>query len=193
MAHNNVASARFRAGTIQGLARSLVSPTYDRAMMLEPLLRRLIPVLIVICLSALGFGLYHHVITSRAEALDKIAEELDLSAALLRAEISSQHQEKGDTTSPNWQALLMQGAAAQHRTISYYIALSDESGLIRATLPADLPPSFIPLAPVANNDAHGRAISRIILADQREALVATARLNAPYGEVIFIAPLDIAI
>lgn len=193
MAHNNVASARFRAGTIQGLARSLVSPTYNRALMLEPMLRRLIPLFIVICLSALGFGIYHHVITSRAEAINAIADELDLSVTLLRAEISNQHIEKGDTAAPNWQALLMQVSAANNRSINHYIALSDESGLIRATLPADLAPALIPLAPVANNGANGRALSHIILTDQREALVATARLHAPYGEVIMIAPLDIAL
>lgn len=193
MARNNVASARFRAGTIQGLARSLVSPTYDRALMLEPLLRRLIPFFIVICLSALGFAIYHHVITSRAEAINQIADELDLSVTLLRAEISNLQTEKADTASPNWQALLMQVSAAHNRKANHYIALSDESGLIRGTLPADLSLSLIPLAPVANQDSRGRALSRMILSDQREAIVATARLNSSYGEVIMIAPLDIAL
>ena len=193
MAHNNVASARIRAGTIQGLARSLVSPTYDRALMVEPLLRRLIPLLIFICLTAFGFAIYHHVAKSRAQAISAVAEELDLSVALLRAEISDQFHKNGDTAATNWQALLMQVMATHHSEGLFYVALSDEAGLIRATLPTDLSPNIIPLTPVAHNGANGRALSRVVLTDQREALVATARLHAPYGELIIIAPLDTAL
>lgn len=193
MAHNNVASARFRAGTIQGLARSLVSPTYDRALMLEPLLRRLIPLLVILCLSGLGFALYHHVIASRAQAISAVADELDLSVALLRAELANQHHEKGETVSPNWQALLLQASAPHPINASYFAALSDETGLIRATLPADLSPSLIPIAPIAKSGINDRASSQLILSDQREALVATARLHSPLGEVMMIAPLDRAL
>ncbi|NBU13917.1 MAG: PAS domain S-box protein [Alphaproteobacteria bacterium] len=193
MAHNNVASARSRAGTIQGLARSLVSPTYARALMLEPLLRRLIPVLILICLSALGFALYHHVIASHARAISLVSDELDLSAALIRAELITQNNDKGGASPANWQAVLMQAAAGQRIDRTHYLALSDETGAIRATLPADLTPNLIPLAPISNTESNGRALSRVILADQREALVATARLHAPFGEVIMIAPIDQAL
>ena len=193
MAHNNVASARSRAGTIQGLARSLVSPTYARALMLEPMLRRLIPVLILICLSSLGFALYHHVLASHAQAISLVSDEIDLSAALIRAELTSQNHDKGGTSPTNWQLVLMQAAAGQRIDRSHYLALSDETGAIRATLPADLTPNLIPLAPISNTEANGRALSRVILADQREALVATARLHAPFGEVIMIAPIDQAL
>lgn len=193
MAHNNVASARFRAGTIQGLARSLVSPAYARALVLEPLLRRLIPFLTILCLSALGFALYHHVLTSRANAISVMADDLDLSVALIRSELAAQSNDKSGAAPINWQAVLMQATGGQHSDHKRYIALSDDTGLIRATLPADLLPRLIPLAPIANVEANGRALSRVILSDQREALVATARLHAPSGEVIMIAPIDQAL
>ena len=190
MAHNNVASARSRAGTIQGLARSLVSPAYARALLLEPLLRRLIPLLTFLCLSALGFALYHHVVASRANAISAVADEMDLSVALIRAELTAQNSDKSGSLPNNWQAVLMQAVAGQHNNPNHFIALSDDTGLIRATWPADLSPQLIPIAPIANIETNGRALSRVILSDQREALVATARLHAPFGEVIMIAPID---
>ena len=56
MARENATSVVARAGTMQGLARSVAHPAYERLTKLEPWLTRAIPVLIVVFLGTLVAG-----------------------------------------------------------------------------------------------------------------------------------------
>ncbi len=190
MAHNDVASARARAGTIQGLARSLVSPAYNRALAIEPLLRRLVPALTLLCLGALGFAGWQHATTTQMDAIGAITNDLELTSALIRADISHSLDERGAANLGNWQALLMKSVPDRMFDHERIFALTDETGLVRATMPVTTAPAFIPVAPVSTRHESGTALSRIILNDGRDALISTTRLPAPFGEVILIAPLD---
>ncbi len=90
MARANAAGATARDPAIRGLARSIARPAYQRLLDAEPLLRRIVPALIITFLVVLGVGGLVQVHSQRTSVLDNAKDDLSL-LALATGESLMQH------------------------------------------------------------------------------------------------------
>ncbi len=78
MARRGAPDAYLRAGTIEGIARPLVSERYLRLVAAEPWIRRLVPVMIVLFLVTVAIGAFVQVVAGRNERLADVADDLEM-------------------------------------------------------------------------------------------------------------------
>src|SRR3954447_19981372 len=83
MARSFAAIAPVRAGSVEGIARSLAHPTYLKLINAEPWLRRLVPVMMVVFLAALGSMAYLQSTSGRDETLNDAFGDIDILASYL--------------------------------------------------------------------------------------------------------------
>src|SRR5579885_2535863 len=82
MARAHAANASLRDQAVRGLARSLSRPAYQRILEAEPLLRRAVPILIVVFLVAVGASAAMQIINHRQQAIADAQESLVLMTAM---------------------------------------------------------------------------------------------------------------
>lgn len=189
MARDNVASARGRAGTIQGLARSLASPAYVRMVSFEPIMRRAIPLLTLLCLIGMGIALRDHVITSYQDAMDVMTRDLEHKARRLQNDLKNATTDKSPSAAINLQALLMKNAedliGKDQRA-----ALINEAGTIRATWPVELVTDPALQAAGAFVPRGDIGLFRRTLSSGEDVLIASVSLSSPLGDLIVYQKLD---
>src|SRR5215813_12039271 len=78
MARANVASVALRVPRVMGLAKTLVCPSYRRLLHMEPMLHRMVPVLIGIFLATLGTAGFMQIMESRERVIGQAKTNLDI-------------------------------------------------------------------------------------------------------------------
>jgi two-component system cell cycle sensor histidine kinase PleC len=82
MARADAASASVHPDSIKGLAQSIAKPAYRRLLMAEPLLRRIVPILIIAFLATIVVGAVVQLLDQRRQTLSDMMLSLDAVADL---------------------------------------------------------------------------------------------------------------
>ena len=194
MASASVTRAPVRAGTIQGIAKSLTPPAYDRLSAAEPWLRVVVPALVIAFLGIIAAFGYVQTEALRLDTIDDVASEVELLARAVRADLMRFAAERGKADPGNPQALLMAAVPSRHLIGGRMILLTDPTGTIKAALPesvasSPLDPSWAALPRTLPAGSDLTAIADVTLPDGQRALIASTRLAPPFGEIRVIAPL----
>lgn len=127
---------RRSSGNVAGYARQLSHPAYERLLLSEDFLRKLVPVLIVLFLVIVAAARWVQINSMGQQIVEANKAELHFIAELLETKLSA--QDKGDATRPSdndLQNLLSDNVPARYIRKDRNIVLSDSEGFIRATLP----------------------------------------------------------
>ena len=184
-----------RAG-IPGHARLLAHPAYQKLLAAEPILRRLIPVLIVLFLAIVGLARGLELYEQKAERTDAARQSLTLIAAALSgglshvADPSVQHTLSPTQARDALAAALPEGATAENRQI--YI--TDVAGTIVAAAPPAPDAEGRPLTaiigeaqPLTTFGARA-GVLEIVLSNRVPALATVDDLDPPFGSVTVVQP-----
>ena len=127
MARANAAGASVRVQAMQGLARSVARPAYQRLVDAEPFMRKAVPALIVAFIAIVAVAAVIQVRSYRADAVASAKDEL----ALFAFAISSEIDRRGATSSPA-EALLKSGLPARASDDERRYGLVDHTGKVVA-------------------------------------------------------------
>jgi two-component system, cell cycle sensor histidine kinase PleC len=181
---------------LAGYARQFSHPAYERLLSAENILRRLVPVLIVIFLAVVATARWVQ-LDNQADNIRLSAEsELDLIAELLSAKISStQMEEQSPAMLQMLQNTLSDNVPSKYLRNGREVIITNLNGEIIATTP------FTP----AHHDRHlesvlGNALllttfgrlaeaREIVLPDGKSALAVHRLLQAPLGGVTLVQPM----
>jgi two-component system cell cycle sensor histidine kinase PleC len=198
MAHAELASASVRSDSIKGLAQSIAKPAYRRLLSAEPVLRRVVPVLIVVFLLLICFGAAVQVIDQRQRAdtearqtIEALADQLALAVDHPAGDGKAGLARTVDLLPrqlPEW------ASGAQRRAL-----FADGDGTIIATIPDDPVlrgrPILDVLGPwqaVTTMGAKAGAM-QIDLPNGDIALASVRTLRNPLGMLAVLQPLDAAL
>src|SRR5277367_412203 len=87
MARAEAASASLRSDSIKGLAQSIANPAYRRLLTAEPLLRRVVPVLIIAFMLTICIGAAVQVLEQRRQVVFDATQTIEALADHLTAEL----------------------------------------------------------------------------------------------------------
>ena len=193
MARAYAASVSASAGTLHGLAQSLQPRRRLRHLTsFEPILRRLIPVLVLIFVSSLVVGVVVQLREARSRAIADAVGDLELVAAVVSDEFNASIAARPQIAAAD---LIAQDLPGRALTGDRTIYISDAAGLIVGSLPsrpvtsqnlADRLGVTQPLTTFAEK----AGVMQITLADGREALATVHALRAPFGQVAIVDPLN---
>lgn len=144
MARAEAASVPVRAGTVLGVARSNGHAGHRHVTMMEPWLRRAVPLLLVVFLSSLFVGALLHGLDTRHDSLTDATTEIDLIAALAASDITLRLPAgQADRSNAQTLANVARGVIdsvipGEALTGNRIIAVADTSGRIVATHAAGL-------------------------------------------------------
>lgn len=185
-----------RAGTDNGLSRTVAHPAHDHIVAAEPWLKRLVPGLIVIFLGILGAMAYLQTITSRHDALSDALFDVDLVASLAASELAriGERGTKGAVPAALAQAALERSVPARALKKNALIIFTDSDGRILGGLPEGTK------RPDTLNDLLGPAQPLTIFGDRAGVLVVTQadgtralatvrNLPQPFGQLAVIQPV----
>jgi two-component system cell cycle sensor histidine kinase PleC len=193
MARAHAANASLRDQAVRGLARSLSRPAYQRILEAEPLLRRAVPILIVVFLGAVGASAAMQIVNHRHQAIAEAQSSLVLMAGMAAENLAKlPAKELKSKIGEALPKVLPQHALSKGR--QFFV--SDAAGSVVAFLPSDslLPPGQISrigrsFAALAD---HARAAD-ITLPDNSAGIAAVRNLPAPLGQLIAVQPASRAL
>ncbi|MGA0561235.1 PAS domain-containing sensor histidine kinase [Ancylobacter sp. VNQ12] len=128
MARANAAGASVRVQAMQGLARSVARPAYQRLVDAEPFMRKAVPALIVAFIAIVAVAAVIQVRSYRADAVASAKDEL----ALFAFAISSEIDRRGTASAPV-EGLLKSGLPARASDDERRYGLVDQTGKVVAT------------------------------------------------------------
>ena len=136
MARADSASASLRSDSIQGLAKSIAKPAYQRLLSAEPLLRRAVPVLIIAFLITICVGAVVQLLEQRRQVIVDARQVMEALADELA--IALDHPGRDGRANPGrtfavLERALPAWATAQGRSI----IVGDADGTIIASVPSD--------------------------------------------------------
>ncbi|MGE4373591.1 MAG: ATP-binding protein [Xanthobacter sp.] len=193
MARANAASAGARDPAIRGLARSIARPAYQRLLDAEPILRRIVPALIVTFLVVIGVGALVQVHTQRITVLDNAKDDLSLLALATSEGLAQRVVSTVDGVEDALQAALPPRATEQGRRI--YV--TDSTGRIIATAPQTLKvPTTLsqlidPAQPLVVFAEHA-GVLEVPVAGQN-MLATVHNLRGPLGQLVYLQPTERAL
>jgi two-component system, cell cycle sensor histidine kinase PleC len=182
---------------IAGYARQFSHPAYERLLSAETILRRMVPVLIVIFLAVVAAARWMQLDTEAGGVRLAAESELDFIAELLAEKIDDlQFRDSSPTALQGLQNALSDHMPSRYLRNGREVYVSDIEGAIVATAP------YIP----ARHDLHldsilGNALllttfgrlaeaREIVLPNGRSALAVHRLLTAPLGGVTLVQPAD---
>ena len=185
-----------RRATISGHARLLARPAYQKLLAAEPLLRKLIPVLIFIFLVIVGLARFVELYQLRTEREYQARETMGMIASALAGSLDK--LQSGAASPPSRLDVLNvladalpPGATGDGRRI--YV--TDQAGTVIATAPRAVDEEDIPLTriigeaqPLTTFGARA-GVLEIALADGSRALATVANLDRASGSVAVVEPL----
>ncbi|QRG06189.1 PAS-domain containing protein [Xanthobacter dioxanivorans] len=188
MARANAASVGARDQAIRGLARSIARPAYQRLLDAEPVLRRIVPALIVTFLVVIGVGAVVQVHSHRLAEINNAKDDLSLLALATAEGLML----RAGNALPKVPAALEESLpprateAGRHvyvtDALGHIIASAPQQGEVPETLSALLDPGQ-PLVIFAE-----RAGVLEVPFGEGTALATVRNLQAPLGQIIFIQP-----
>jgi two-component system cell cycle sensor histidine kinase PleC len=193
MARSNAAESLSYGGTIEGIARPLVSENYLRMVATEPWLRRLVPVLIVLFLITVLAGTVVQILGSRSDAIKESMADLEFVAALAAADPTA-----SATLTPSSPAASAQLPESRLLARGRQILFADENGAITGSRPA------LPQGITTTTDLLGDAQPLLILADRAgvmrfklpdgtDTLATVRRLGGNRGTVVVVQNMEAAL
>ncbi|MFG1374631.1 ATP-binding protein [Xanthobacter oligotrophicus] len=192
MARANAASVGARDQAIRGLARSIARPAYQRLLDAEPVLRRIVPALIVTFLVVIGVGAVVQIHAHRVAELNNAKDDLSL-LALATAEGLTLRAGNSLARVPSVLEESLPPRATESGRRAY---VTDAQGRIIASAPHTE-------APASLADLIDPAQPLVIFAERAGVLevpfgtgtaLATVRnLNAPLGQIVFLQPTERAL
>ncbi len=183
-----------RQAAVSGHARLLARPAYQRLLAAEPLLRRLIPVLIVIFLLIVGLARFVELYQLRAERDYDARETIGLIAAVITGSLRDTAESESPSAVGYLNALadaLPRGATSDGRRI--YVA--DAAGTVVATAPRDLDHEGIPLTDILGEAqpltvfGQRAGVLEITLTDETEALATVHHIAGGPAAVAIVMPV----
>ncbi|MGQ3676329.1 PAS domain-containing sensor histidine kinase [Xanthobacter sp. TB0139] len=193
MARANAASAGARDPAIRGLARSIARPAYQRLLDAEPILRRIVPALIVTFLVVIGVGALVQVHTQRITVLDNAKDDLSLLALATSEGLAQRMGASLEGVEDALLAALPPRATEQGRRV--YV--TDSTGSIIATAPRTLK------APQALSQLIDPAQPLVVFAEHAgvlevpvagQSMLATVHnLRGPLGQLVYLQPTERAL
>jgi two-component system cell cycle sensor histidine kinase PleC len=192
MARAHAANASLRDQAVRGLARSLSRPAYQRILEAEPLLRRAVPVLIVVFLAAVGASaamqIYNHRQQAIADAQDALVMMTTAAADNLAKHSAKEMKSKIAELLPKALPLQALGKGRQ-------FFVTDTTGGIAASLPGS------PLMPPGQIAHIGRSYAGLsdlthaadIVLPGRTAAIAAVRNLPPFGQLVAVQPVHSAL
>ncbi len=195
MARFNASSAFLRTGTISGLAKAVADPAYLQKVAAEPLIRRLVPFLILVFLGATWTGVIIQLSNGRSEMIRNARIDMELVSTIAALDLPIELAPLGDLAGRDLSNSL-HAALPPHALESGRRAyLASSTGVILAgtaatggasrTLDAILGPSQ-PLSVLADR----AGVMQIVLADGSEALATVRNLPAGLGQFAMVQPLS---
>ncbi|MGR7993730.1 ATP-binding protein [Xanthobacter sp. ZOL 2024] len=191
MARANAASVGARDQAIRGLARSIARPAYQRLLDAEPVLRRIVPALIITFLVVIGAGAVVQVHSHRLNVLENAKDDLSL-LALATAEGLAQRAGSTSIASALADSLPPRATESGRR-----VYVTDSTGRIVATAPqlartpATLADLIDPAQPLAIFAEQAGVLE--VPVDGDTALATIRNLKSPLGQIVYVQPLDRAL
>lgn len=192
MARAETASASLRSDSIQGLAKSIAKPAYGRLLSAEPLLRRVVPVLIVAFLITICIGAVVQVLEQRRQIMRDARQTVEALADELTIALDHPARETAAPSTGRTSAALQHALPAWAMTQERLILVADADGAIVASVPNDLQklgrPILDLLGPSQPLTTFGAAAGtlEITLPDGAAALATVRTLRNPLGAVAVI-------
>jgi two-component system cell cycle sensor histidine kinase PleC len=195
MAPAHGASASASTDSIKALAQSVAKPAYRRLLVAEPVLRRAVPVLIVVFLITIATGAAVQIRDSHRHAMAVAAYEIDILGTLLTERLDRLAQTAAPTRLQDEVTALI-GADPALRDRDVFV--TNSAGVVIASTPpergrgrriADL------ATPIAGAATLGRRhpVTERNLADGGTGLTTVRSLAAPLGQVLVIVPTPYAL
>ncbi|MFG1359209.1 sensor histidine kinase [Xanthobacter pseudotagetidis] len=193
MARANAASVGARDHAIRGLARSIARPAYQRLLDAEPVLRRIVPALIVTFLMVIGIGAVVQVHSHRLSVIDGAKDDLALLALATADGVAA----RAGNVPARVPAALTESLPPRATDNGRRVFVTDPQGRVIATAPrADTPPADIAqlLDPAQPLVVFAERAGVLEVPFQGGTALATVRnLPAPLGQVVYVQPLDAAL
>ena len=174
---------------LSGHARLLAEPAYQRLLAAEPILRKAIPILIVLFLAIVALTRFLELYALKGERENEARQMVQMVAASVAARLSSGEE---DGLIENSLALaLPSGASDNGRRI--YVA--DDTGRVIASAPRNLEIRGIGLADLVGQSQPllifgvRAGVQKISLGDDSDALAALEHLANGRGDVAVVQPL----
>jgi two-component system, cell cycle sensor histidine kinase PleC len=198
MAHAEMASASLRSDSIKGLAQSIAKPAYRRLLSAEPLLRRVVPVLIVAFMLLICIGAAVQVVDYRRQAETEAKRTIEALADQLAVALDRPASDGRPSLTRTVDSLphgLPQWATGDKRRV----LIADGGGAIIASLPDDpalrghsILDVLSPWQPVTTMGSAAHAMP-ITLPGGEIALASVRSLKNPIGMLAVLQPLDAAL
>jgi two-component system cell cycle sensor histidine kinase PleC len=134
MARVHAASTTAHGNSTRGLARSLTHPNYQRLVDAEPVLRRLVPVLIVVFLMSVALGALLQAFEHRREAIGDAKTRISMYAQVIAEEFTRRAAAR-DEGSQDAKTLLRIATPAQAIETGRQFFIADANGKIVAAEP----------------------------------------------------------
>ncbi len=198
MARADTASASLRSDSIKGLAQSIANPAYRRLLSAEPLLRRVVPVLIVAFMLTICIGAAVQVLDLRRQVVMEATRTLEALADQMAAQFDRPSgvgkPALARTTQMLPRALPDWAAGAGRRVL-----IADGDSTIIASIPDDqslhgrsILDVLGPWQPLTTFGADAQTMP-IALPDGKTALASVRALKNPIGTLAVLQPLDDAL
>lgn len=185
----------FSKPALTGHMRLIASPTYERLVAAEPILKRSIPILIVIFLALVGLVRIVDLTGLKIERQDSAKRELSLTIANLSLAIRNNTLDENKPLENQLLAVIAEALPDHMRTDGRRIYVTNEAGIVIASDPEDnlyvRQPliELLGLTQPLTTFGSDAGVLQIELADGRPALGAVHHLPAPLGSVAAIQPI----
>jgi two-component system, cell cycle sensor histidine kinase PleC len=185
-----------RRAAISGHAKLLARPAYQKLLAAEPLLRRLIPILIVIFLLIVGAARFVQLYQLKSEREYDARETIGLVAAVLSATLEKAYPaDSSPAASTDVLKTLMASMPASAAADGRQIYVTDPDGLVIATAPRNTDFEGVPLIRILGESqpltifGERAGVLEIELADGTPALATLHQLNGAVGSVAIVEPV----
>ncbi|WP_431190588.1 PAS domain-containing sensor histidine kinase [Bauldia litoralis] len=184
-----------KKAAISGHAKLLAHPAYEKLLAAEPLLRRLIPILIVIFLLIVGAARFVELYQHKAEREYDARETMGLIAAVLSSALDKAHPGETAADTDAIRATLSATLPSSATNNGRMIYVTDHDGLVVATAPRNAEFEGLPLVRILGETQPltifgvRAGVLEISLADGTPALATVHHLEGGAGDVAVIAPL----
>ncbi|MBK5959832.1 PAS domain-containing sensor histidine kinase [Rhodoplanes elegans] len=190
MAPAHGASASASTDSIKALAQSVAKPAYRRLLIAEPVLRRAVPVLILVFLITIATGAAVQIRDNHRRAVATAADELELVAALLAQRLEIIALAAAPTRLQD-EVTAAIGADPMLRDRDVFVA--NAAGVVIASTPPErgrgrrIAELAVPIAGAALLGRRGSVVESD-LAEGGRGLVTLRDLPAPLGRMLVITP-----
>jgi two-component system cell cycle sensor histidine kinase PleC len=191
MGHTRAANALLRVHA-RGLARLVSRPAYERIVDAEPLLRRAVPLLIVVFLAAVALGAAVQIIDDRRQAIADTEQELGLLALAASETLA---RRLGENSEPaKVRTVLAEALPARARRFERRFVVTDAGGRVIAAEPAGTLPLNERLTDLLGTS---RALAmlagsgepfQLALTDGTESVAVVRELPRPLGQIAAFQP-----